>query len=380
MATNFFRKNFLFFTLCAIGSLMGCEEEKNPMTIDHLALPSMSMEAAENLADLAINCIQTAYPNKLSHIMQNETEVQSPKVLHPAFYGCFDWHSSVHGHWMLVKLLKKFPSLPQGETIRQMISANLTAENIAQEVSYINLPHQKSFERMYGWAWLLKLAQELGTWEDVQARVWYKTLSPLTQAIVNRYKEFLPRQTYPVRTGLHSNTAFGLSYAWDYALEIKDDSLANLISSVGKLYYFKDKDCPADWEPSGSDFLSPCLEEANLMRRILEPDTFRVWLQDFLPGLKSGKPHQLLNPAEVADRNDPQIVHLDGLNLSRAWCMMGIASVLHPQSQEYNLLLHAAEKHIKATMPHVASGNYEGEHWLGSFAVYALSVGEDLAH
>jgi len=280
---------------------------------------------------------------------------------------------------MLVKLLKKFPSLAQGETIRQMISANLTEENIAHEVSYFNQPHQKSFERMYGWAWLLKLAQELGTWEDIQARAWYATLSPLTQAIVNRYKEFLPRQTYPVRTGLHSNTAFGLSYAWDYAREMGDDSLASLISSVGKQYYLEDKDCPADWEPSGSDFLSPCLEEANLMRRILEPDTFQVWLKGFLPELKSGKPYQLLNPVTVVDRSDPQIVHLDGLNLSRAWCMMGIASTLDPESQEYHILLQAAEKHIKATMPHVASGNYEGEHWLGSFAVYALSVGEDLA-
>ncbi len=338
----------------------------------------LTMEQATHLADLAINCIQVEYPNKLSHVMKSSRDVLSPRELHPAFYGCFDWHSSVHGHWMLIKLLKKFPSLPQGETIRQMISANLSSDNILREVDYFNLPHQKSFERMYGWAWLLKLAQELEEWEDGQARVWQNNLSPLTNVIVERYMEFLPRQTYPVRTGLHSNTAFGLSFAWDYSKSVGLDSLAALISSVGYKYYFNDKSCPGEWEPGGSDFLSPCFEEANLMRRVLPVDTFQIWLDRFFPNLDQMKPDRLFQPAYVADRSDPQIVHLDGLNLSRAWCMMGIASILPDESSTRNILIQSADNHIQASLPHISSGNYEGEHWLGSFAVYTLSVGEEL--
>jgi len=341
-------------------------------------IPPLSRDAAKRLAQLAIDCIQVAYPNKPGHIVNDSTETFDPKELHPAFYGCYDWHSSVHGHWMLVNLLKSFPALPQEETIRQMIAANLTKENILQEVAYFQQSNRKSFERTYGWAWLLKLHQELAEWEDAQAQQWMQNLEPLTDLLIERYKEFLPKLTYPIRIGLHANTAMGLSFAWDYSLSLEDDSLQALIRQVGQKFYLKDQDCPGNWEPGGTDFLSPCLEEANFMRRILPRKAFRRWLAAFLPELDQRKPQNLFTPAYVADRSDPLIVHLDGLNLSRAWCMLSIASALPDHSAEYKVLVSSAAQHLNATLPYVASGNYEGEHWLGSFAVYALAIGEEL--
>lgn len=341
-------------------------------------VPQLTLEQARHLAQLALNCIQVEYPNKLSHIMNHQGEVKSPRELHPSFYGCFDWHSSVHGHWMLVHLLKAFPGMEGERRIREMMDENLSESAILQEVAYLSQPNRKSFERTYGWAWLLKLAQELESWEDPQGQRWARNLRPLTEAVVERYLEFLPRQTYPIRTGLHPNTAFGLSFAWDYAAYMGNEPLQLLISQTAQRYFGSDRGCPGAWEPGGADFLSPCLEEANLMRRILPPDAFARWLKAFLPDLESAQPASLFLPATVADRSDPQIVHLDGLNLSRAWCMLGIASALPDTHEAREALMAAARQHVHATLPYIASGNYEGEHWLASFAVYALSVGEGL--
>lgn len=336
----------------------------------------LTKQTTSHFAKLALKCIQKQYPNKLDHVMNDETEVQSPQSLHPAFYGCYDWHSAVHGHWMLVRLLKLFPDMTEAKEIRAAIGENLSEENIQIEVAYLHQPSRKSFERMYGWAWLLKLAEELDSWDDPDGKRWSKNLEPLAQAIVARYLDFLPRQTYPIRTGVHPNTAFGLAFGLDYARKGGHQELENLIVERSLTYYAKDIGCPADWEPGGEDFFSPCLMEADLMRRVLEPKVFKNWLQRFLPNLTDGKPKTLLDPATVADRTDPKIVHLDGLNLSRAWCMKGIAISLPQNDLVRKILDESAQRHARDALAHVSSGDYVGEHWLASFAVYMLSMEE----
>ena len=328
---------------------------------------------ASRFAELALRCVAREYPNKPDHVMNSEKDILSPRVMHPAFYGCFDWHSSVHGHWMLVRLLRMFPDLPEAPRIRAVLNSNLAASNVKVEVDYLDQPGRKSFERTYGWAWLLKLAQELHDWNDVQRRQWAKNLQPLTKAIVNRYIDFLPRQTYPIRTGVHPNTAFGIAFALDYARAVSDRQLEKILVSRCLAYYADDRDAPESWEPGGEDFFSPSLMEADLMRRILNKDRFDRWFKRFMPGLVKGTAGNLLKPAVVSDRTDPKIVHLDGLNLSRAWCMKGIASALSVNDPTRDRLLKSAELHASDALAHIASGNYEGEHWLASFAVYLLS-------
>lgn len=334
----------------------------------------LTRKAASGFARLALNCIQKEYPNKLDHVMNNEKEVQNPSTLHPAFYGCFDWHSAVHGHWMLVRLLQLFPDLPETKQIRTALNKNLTAKNIQTEVKYLHQPSRNSFERTYGWSWLLKLAAELHGWEDPDGKQWFENLKPLAQAIVNRYLDFLPRQTYPIRTGVHPNTAFGISFAIDYARAVGNIELENMLVERSLTYYSDDKGCPSAWEPGGEDFFSPCLMEADLMRKVMDPVSFRKWVHLFLPNLANGEPKSLLKPATVTDRTDPKIVHLDGLNISRAWCMIGIASALPVDDPARKVLINSALRHAEDALAHVATGNYEGEHWLASFAVYMLST------
>lgn len=334
----------------------------------------LTQETASGFARIALKCIRREYPNKLDHVMNDKHEVQSPRALHPAFYGCFDWHSAVHGHWMLVRLLRSFPDLPEANEIRAALNENLSMENILTEVQYLEQENRKSFERTYGWAWLLKLAEELHTWDDPVAQRWSQNLEPLAEALAKRYLDFFPRQTYPIRRGVHPNSAFGLAFALDYARAIADTVLENMIVQRSLTYYADDEACPAAWEPDGDDFFSPCLMEADLMRRVMAPEEFNLWFQRFLPNLKDQAPKSLINPATVADRSDPKIVHLDGLNLSRAWCMAGIASALPPSSPTRKVLINAAIRHAEDALAHVTSGHYEGEHWLASFAVYMLST------
>lgn len=348
------------------------EQGNGPMAEEELKLTPAT---ASHFAALALKCIHREYPNKMDHVMNSESEVQPPQVLHPAFYGCYDWHSSVHGHWMLIRLLKLFPNLLEAGEIRAAIHQNLTAENIKQEVDYLHQPSRKSFERMYGWAWLLKLAEELHGWDDSDGRMWAKNLEPLAAAIADRYLDFLPRQTYPIRTGVHPNTAFGLAFGLDYAREVRNEKLEALILERSLTYFSRDEACPAQWEPGGEDFFSPCLLEADLMRRVLSPEKFVAWFHRFLPDLKNGKLKSLLEPAVVGDRSDPKIVHLDGLNLSRAWCMKGIAKALPADNPVRAILLKAAERHAEDALKNVASGDYLGEHWLASFAVFMLTMG-----
>lgn len=329
----------------------------------------LDVKTASHFANLALSCMQQEYPNKLNQVLGDSSDLKSPSELHPAFYGCFDWHSSVHGHWMLVKLLKEFPNMPEAKEIRKKLGQNLTAKNITGEVKYFKDKTNRLFERTYGWVWLLKLAEELHGSEDADMKQWSKNLKPLTDVIVDRYKGFLPKLTYPIRTGEHPNTAFGLTFAFDYAATVGDKELKALIEKKSLEFYMNDAKAPATWEPSGFDFLSPSLEEAELMARILPKEKYSGWLEQFIPGMVKGTTKLPYEPAKVSDRTDGKIVHLDGLNLSRAWCLFRIERAL-PGEQAH--LIKLAEKHLQASLPNITSGDYAGEHWLASFAIHAL--------
>ncbi|HEX8202889.1 MAG TPA: DUF2891 domain-containing protein [Isosphaeraceae bacterium] len=336
-------------------------------------MPALTREQASGFSRLALKGLGQEYPNKPEHVMAGPDDLKSPRVLHPAFYGSYDWHSSVHGPWMLARLLRLVPDLPEAGEIRAVLDAHLTAENLQAEADYFARKESKPFERPYGWAWLLKLAEELQGWDDPDATRWSLALRPLADAVVARYLEFFPKQTYPIRTGVHANTAFGLAFAHDYARAVGDERLRALVEERARADFGADADAPARWEPSGADFFSPSLVEADLMRRVLPPTEFRAWFGRFLPGAARGEPEALWTPATVTDRTDPQLVHLDGLNLSRAWCMRSIAAALPADDPARAILVDAADRHAAAALAHVASGDYAGEHWLASFAIYLLT-------
>lgn len=335
---------------------------------------ALNITQASAFARLALKGIAKEYPNKPEHVLGGPDDVMGPKTLHPAFYGSYDWHSSVHGHWMLVRLLRRFPDLPEAAEIRTVMGTHFTTENLKAEVAYFARNESKTFERPYGWAWLLKLVEELHDWGDPEARTWGKNLQPLAEVVVTRYLEFFPKQTYPIRTGVHPNTAFGLAFAHDYAKAVSDTRLRELVEERARAYFGGDTDVPAGWEPGGADFFSPSLAEADLMRRVLPRAEFRVWFARFLPGAPRGEPKALFAPATVTDRTDPQLVHLDGLNLSRAWCMRSVAAALVADDPARRILEESAARHAGSALKHVASGDYAGEHWLASFAVYLLTT------
>jgi hypothetical protein len=348
-------------------------------------------EYLSRFARLALGGVRREYPNHITHLMNGPAQVGTPRQLHPAFYGCYDWHSSVHGHWLLVRLLRAgaafvTAALPDAE-MREALGENLTAENVRVEEEYFREPGRATFERPYGWAWLLKLHEELYLWDDPDAARWFDALRPLAETIVGKYLDFFPKQRYPIRAGAHFNTAFGLAFAWDYAETLSGGGKKRLegatVESLGRLkalaaerarfYFGEDREVPAAWEPNGDDFFSPSLVVADLMRRVLGREEFARWFDAFLPGVEQERPANLFTPADVTDRSDPKIVHLDGLNLSRAWCMRSTADALPAGSLRAAALARAAERHADATLPHVTSGDYGGEHWLATFAVYMLS-------
>jgi hypothetical protein len=332
----------------------------------------LTPDIASRLAELPLHCIQQEYPNKTAHTIEADLDAKlTPRQLHPSFYGCFDWHSSVHGHWMLVRLLKTSKGLAKEAEIRRILDTSFQKESLLGEVKYFqNYKLAKTFERTYGWAWLLKLDEELRTWDDPQGREWARNLLPLTDLVVELWSAYLPKQTYPNRTGVHPNTAFGLVFALDWARSAKAGKFEESIVQRSKDYYLKTTAVTAVQEPDGTDFLSPSLEVADLMRRVLPSAEFAKWFKGYItaPGLAN-----LLKAPEVSDRSDYQIVHLDGLSLSRAWCLFGIAKSLPKDSGS---LRSAAKRLLETALPHVTAGNYGGEHWLASFAVYALSQAE----
>ena len=359
------------------GLIQNCEQptkgtnQNEVANMDMESMPVFTLEQANYLAELPLACIDTVYPNKLGQTIGQKADLQEPQVLHPAFYGCFDWHSAVHGHWSLVRLLKTFPDLEKADLIRMKLQEHISKENIEGEVAYFQGKLNASYERTYGWAWLLKLAEELHTWEDPLGEKLSQNLHPLTDLIVQKYIEFLPKLKYPIRVGEHTNTAFGLSFAWDYAQAVQHEALVEAIEKSARSFYLEDVNCPFTWEPSGYDFLSPCLEEIDLMRKVLSKAAFDQWISKFAPQLKNAGFN--LEPGIVSDRTDGKLVHLDGLNFSRAWVFYGLAD----QYPEYNHLINVANHHIKYSLPNLVDDHYEGGHWLGSFAIYALgSQGE----
>jgi hypothetical protein len=323
-------------------------------------------QQAHYLSQLPLKCLQQEYPNKLGQVLNSSAELKEPSDLHPTFYGCFDWHSSVHGHWLLVRLLKSFPNLSNADTIRMKLNEQFTKAKILQETQFFTTKFNESFERTYGWAWLLKLQEELNSWEDKDAKIWKENLQPLTDLIVTKYKVYLPKLVYAIRTGEHVNTAFGLSFAHDYAKSMNDTTFQLLIEKRAKEFYLSDRNYPLTFEPSGYDFLSPAFEEAELMQRVLNAKDYSKWLKQFLPQIY--KRSFKLEPGKVSDRTDGKLVHLDGLNFSRSWCLYQIAS----SDKRLIHLEKVADYHLSYSLPFIVDGDYMGEHWLASFAVYAL--------
>ena len=310
------------------------------------------------------------YPSRLDHVLTGRADLKSPRALHPVFFGSFDWHSCVHSYWLLATLYRLCPDLPERSAIRTLFSDSFAKEKIAGERAYLRRPSAGGFERPYGWAWLLMLQAELLRRETPEAKRWASVLRPLAGDFIARFKSYLPKATYPNRAGTHGNTAFAVVLAAEYAATAKDKNLAELIRGCAQRWYAKDSDCQV-WEPSGEDFLSPALIEAECMRRVLAPTAFRTWFAQFLPKAAQRRPATLFAPARVSDRSDGRIVHLDGLNLSRAWCWRGIEESLSPGDPVRRVATQAAERHLAAGLPFLTH-HYMGEHWLASFALLAL--------
>jgi hypothetical protein len=329
----------------------------------------LDAKLAGRLAAIALGHVGREYPNGLVQTLAGPEDLGLPRDLHPIFFGSLDWHSCVHSHWLLARLLRLFPDLPGASAISAHFDQAFTPAKVAGERAYLARPFSGGFERPYGWAWLLMLAAELRRRGDARGRDWSRTLEPLAEDFVARFLAYLPKADYPVRAGVHSNTAFALALAHDYALEARDETLLALIEAKALAWYGDDRACQA-WEPSGDDFLSPALMEAELMRRILAPADFAAWFAAFLPDIAEGRPATLFTPARVSDRADGKIAHLDGVNLSRAWCWRGVAGALGG-GLVASLARETAERHLAASLPHV-SGDYMGEHWLASFALLAL--------
>lgn len=334
---------------------------------------AMTDDQAAAFSRLALACITTEYPNKPAQVMVGDDSALTPRQLHPVFYGCFDWHSAAHGHWLLVRLLKLFPDHPEAQRARSTLASQFSAAALLTEAAYFHTPYNSSFERMYGWAWLLRLALELRNFDDRDAQTWARRLEPLEQRIVALTLDYLPRLDWPIRTGVHPNTAFALGQALDYARGTGHGELEQMLVERSLSYYADDRAYPMNYEPSGEDFFSAALAEADLMRRVLAPADYSEWLDGFLPGLREGDLGRLQQPATVSDVTDGKIVHLAGLNLHRAWTMRSVARALPAGDPRAQVLLDSADDHLAAGLDYVFSGHYEGEHWLATFAIYGLT-------
>jgi len=338
-----------------------------PILISSLSFAQeLNLQQAKKIFDLPTHCISVEYPNKLGNVLGSENDLKSPKQIRPIFYGCFDWHSSVHGFWSIIKLMKDYPELDVDNKVRKQLNELITKENVEVEMSFFNDKNNKSFERTYGWAWLLQLQMELNSWNDKDAIQWSKNLQPLTDLIITRYEDYLPKLVYPIRTGTHDNTAFGLSLAIDYARAVNNKSFEKIILDNAIRLYQKDENCNLAFEPSGSDFLSPCLEEALIMSKVKNKDDYKFWLKNFLPQLL--KKDFNLQPGIVSDRTDGHLVHLDGLNFSRASALYQIEKKL----SELKHLNKIADNHLNYSLNNITNDDYMGSHWLGTFALYAL--------
>ena len=334
---------------------------------------SVDVAAAGRFAGLALKCVNQEYPNKIAHTLAGDADVRPPRELYPAFHGCYDWHSAVHGHWLLARLAQRFPDAPFAAAARAALARSLTAENIAVETAYLQRGGRASFERPYGLAWLLQLSGELRGWKDPQAQEWARNLAPLEAEAAARIKRWLPDLYYPIRVGEHDQTAFSFGLIWDWAGVAGDTEMRRLLTDAARRFYFADRNCPLTYEPSGQDFLSPCLAEADFMRRVLGSADFSRWLKSFLPVIPVTAGAEWLKPGIVTNRSDPKLAHIDGLNLSRAWMLEGILRALPSTDRRIPALQAAAGSHRDAALPQVTGEHYEGGHWLGTFAVYLVT-------
>ncbi len=334
--------------------------------------PQIDSRLAQTFAAIALANVVREYPNKPDHVLSEAADARAPRSLHPAFYGSYDWHSCVHMHWLLAHLWRCCADVPERDAIEATFDAHVNAETIAAECAYLARPDARAFERTYGWAWLLKLADELHRCDDEHAQRWSRALAPLALAFVDRYRSYLPKANYPIRYGVHPNSAFGVAFALDYARTARVADLEALCVTKAREWFGADRDAPAAWEPSGADFFSAVLIEADLMRRVLDANTFAQWLAHLLPGFAQRTPPTLFTPPVVTDRLDPQIVHLDGLALSRAWCFRGIAAALPARDPRIEIAKHAADVHLAAGLAGMERADYLGSHWLASFAALAL--------
>ncbi len=331
---------------------------------------ALDAEKAGRFAALALDCVGQEYPNLIHHVMTGDGDVAAPRNLTPAFYGCFDWHSAVHGHWLLVRLSRLFPEAAFAQDAREKLAANLTENKLLAEAAYMAHPERDGFERPYGLAWLLQLVAELDQWDDEQADRWRERLRPVEEIAVRRLMEWIPKLHYPIRIGEHDQTAFAFGLVLDYAQQVGDGELEALLEETAGRFYADDRDCPLDYEPSGHDFLSPCLAEADFMRRVMAPRDFAAWLDDFLPDIGG---EDWLPVAVVTDRADGKLSHIDGLNLARAWMLEGLAAGLPEDDGRREALQASANEHAEAGLAGVSDEHYAGGHWLASFAVYLLT-------
>jgi len=358
----------LTLQIALLAAMFGTAQARTILTVT-----PFDSAAAERFAALALKCVHQEYPNKIAHTLAGDADVRPPRELYPAFHGCYDWHSAVHGHWLLVRLTRRFPDAAFAPAARAALVRSLSKENIAVEVAYLQRGGRASFERPYGLAWLLQLSAELRSWKDPQAQEWAANLAPLETEAAARIKRWLPDLYYPIRVGEHDQTAFSFGLIWDWAGVAGDADMRRLLTDAAQRFYSADRDCPLNYEPSGQDFLSPCLAEADFMRRVLDKAEFGRWLKTFLPGIPSSTRAEWLAPGVVTNRSDPKLAHIDGLNLSRAWMLEGIASGLGTNDRRIAALSSAALRHRETALPQVTGEHYEGGHWLGTFAVYLVT-------
>jgi hypothetical protein len=334
--------------------------------------PELDAKKAAEIVSISLACVDNEYPNKPGHIYVNDDSLKPPKMVTPVFYGCFDWHSAVHGHWTMVKILKMFPNIKESVEISKVLNSHFTPEKLAQELAFFNEKLHRSFERTYGWAWFLRLYAEIYTFDDPDAKRWAKNMQPLADELSKRIEKYLNKLTVSVRVGTHSNLAFGLNHIFDYAVATGNKSLQNIIKIKAKKFYLNDKTCPVAYEPSGVDFISPCMAEAYLMQRVLPQKEFVIWLNGFFPPLYSDDFHNLQAPPEIKDKKDYQIGHLIGLSFQRAWSMNGVAKALPDSDPRKEIFRKIADVHCEKGLSDMKESGYGGSHWLASFATFML--------
>ncbi|TWU66613.1 hypothetical protein V7x_21830 [Crateriforma conspicua] len=365
------RRNSISYAILSLAIMAMAVSTTSAQSIES-TISDLDASVANEWGKLVLKGVDTEFPNKLSLVYSSEEQIKTPRQHFPAFYGCFDWHSSVHGHWVLVRLLKDHPSIESAPRIRRVLGRHLSAANLEKEADFFTKDEQKTFERMYGWAWFLRLVMEVDTWDDPDADQWRENLRPLEMVLVDRIKDYLPLLTYPIRIGQHTDTGFALGQILDYARQMDQAELESLVVDRAMSFYEDDVDYPVNYEPSGHDFFSSCWNEADLMRRVLPQRKFVAWLDRFVPELSEQLTDGTITPVGVSDVTDPKIVHLAGLNLNRAWCMQSVAAALPADHPLRDPIRKNAQMHRSAGLAYINSGHYEGDHWLATFGLYAV--------